>query len=167
MQTEFNLGARSVWSHVPIEHPPAQQLADRHYSRQTVGSKGFIPAGRRFLLWHDGPIGAAIWAVCLNLDPMGALRWRNTIFRNESGTLSSGLIIAAVAQTYELWTRRYRELPSVPLTTEIAIEEPSGRRSKRHQPGHCYLIAGWREIRRTAPPLHGRPMVAVLQAPAP
>lgn len=164
-QQAFDLGQRPIWSQVPIEYPPAVELADRHYSRQTIGSSGIVPPGRRILLWHETTIGAAVWSACLNKDPVGTLRWRNTIFRNESGTLSSTLIVAATEQTYDVWRRRYRELPGVPLTTEIAIELTRRRRSKRHEPGHCYRIAGWVEIRRSQPPFHGRPPVAVLEAP--
>lgn len=158
--------AEGLWRHVPIEYPPARELADRHYPRQTPGAKGFMAGGRRFLLWHQGPKGAAAWGVLLNLDPVGALRWRNVLFRNESGTQSSDLIIAATRETYALWRRRYRELPNLPLTTEVEIEATRRRRSKRHPPGWCYLCAGWTKV-RDIPAGHGRPAKVELAAPPP
>ncbi len=105
--------------------------------------------------------------------------------------MTSDLIVSAVAATYAEWRREYGALPvtwavkgfefwqhiavgvpmwitiePVPLTTEIAIIETSKRRSRRHEPGHCYRVAGWREVRRTERG-HGRPARCFLEAPPP
>jgi len=152
-----------LWSHIPIEDPRAAALADRHYSRQTVGAKGFVPAGERFALWHEDDGGCAVWAVCRNMDPVGTIQWRNTIFRNESAMLSSELIIDATRTTYELWMRRYHALPSEPLTTEIDVAATRARRSRTSPPGICYLKAGWTFVRELDPG-HGRPLRVILQA---
>jgi hypothetical protein len=155
--------ALPTWRQIPIEDSRAARFADGHYSRQTPGAKGFVAAGRRFALWHEGPRGPALWAVCLNLDPVGALRLRNTMFRNMSGTLSSELVVAATAATFELWERIYKELPSLPLESEIDIEATRRRRSKKSPPGKCYRDAGWVEVRRT-PREHGRSAKVILTA---
>lgn len=155
-----------LWSHVPIEDPRIAALADRHYSRQTIGARGAIAPGKRFAFHHVGPIGEAAWGVVYNKDPVGTYQWRNSLFRNESGTLSSTLIIAATALTYELWERRYRGLPTEPLRTEVAIEETRARRSKRNLPGHCYLMSGWRWV-EDRPREHGRAAKAIFEAPDP
>lgn len=150
------------WRHVPVQFRPARELADRHYSRQTIGADGILPGGWRFLLWHDA--GAA-WGVCRNRF-RGRWRWRNTLFRNESSTLSSDLIRAATEETYALWLRRYKLLPTERLTTEIDVEATRQRRSRHHRPGHCYLMAGW-EWLYDLEPGHGRPLRSVFAAPLP
>jgi hypothetical protein len=154
-----------IWSHIPIEDPRARVIYDRHYSRQTVGAEGIVAPGERFLMMHEGVNGAAIWAVVRNRF-RGQWYWRNSIFRNESRTLSSLLIEDATRITYELWARRYGQLPPEDLITEIDIEATRARRSKRSPPGRCYLEAGWLFVREIDPG-HGRPARVVLKAPAP
>jgi hypothetical protein len=161
---ELDLGeAPSLWRHVPVEYPPARELADRHYSRQTVGATGIMPPGKRFLFWHESAAGKAVWGVCRN-QFLGVWRFRNTIFRNESTILSSEMIIAATDLTYAVWTRRYKQPPRERLTTEIDIEATARRRSKQHPAGYCYLMAGW-EFLYELDPGHGRPARAVYGAP--
>jgi hypothetical protein len=126
--------APQLWSHIPVEDPRASALYDRHYSRQTIGADGVLAGGRRFLLWHEGPSGCALWGVVYNIF-REVWRWRNAIFRNESGTRSSDLIRAATDATYAMWLRRYKALPDVPLETEIDIDATAARRSKRNPPG--------------------------------
>lgn len=109
--------------------------------------------------------GAAIWSACHNVF-RGVWRWRNTIYRNETSMLSSDLVRAATIATYVDWFARYGALPREQLITEIDVEATARRRSKRHQPGHCYLVAGWTFLRE-APAEHGRPLRHVLGAPSP
>jgi hypothetical protein len=153
-----------MWDHIPIEDPRGRELADRHYSRQTVGAKGYVGPGQRFALLHQGARGRALWTVCRAMDPTGAMQWRNTIFRNESGTLSSELIVVATALTFELWARRYGAVPAEDLTTEIDIAATRRRRSKRAMPGRCYEAAGWLFVREVHPG-HGRSAKMIWKAP--
>jgi len=152
------------WSVEPIESPAARELADRHPSRQTPGARGFIPPGWRILLRCADRRGSAIWSACRNVFRR-VWRWRNTIFRNETSMLSSDLVRAATVATYAEWIARYRDLPVEPLTTEIDVDATAPRRSRRHEPGHCYLVAGWTFVREV-PPGHGRGLVHVLAAPS-
>jgi hypothetical protein len=133
----------------------ARELADRHYSRQTVGAQEFMANGRTLvMLTRDG---RAVWGAIENLDPVGTLRFRCSIFRNESpGLLSSDLVREATARTYLYWRRHYGRLPAVPLTTEV---DPAKTRRKR-DPGRCFLRAGWRRVGEV------RGLV-VLEAPSP
>lgn len=161
-------GATGLWHHVPIEHPPGRELADRHYSRETPGAVGYVPPGERFLLEHcgvnlGGAPALAIWAVCRNRF-RGQWRFRNSIFRNETTTLSSELIREAVVTSAEVWTRRYLRLPEEPLTTEIDIEATRARRGKKSMPGECYRRAGW-EFVEIQPRSHGRPSKAIWRCP--
>lgn len=156
----------SLWSRAPREDSLCAELADGHYSRQTPGADGFVAAGQVVVLYHRGPRGGATWAALHNRDPVGAWRWRNCIFANRSGTLSSTLIIDATLTTYAEWRATYGDLPSVPLRTEIGIAETAARRSKHSPPGKCYYEAGWTFV-RDIPAGHGRSAKVELQAPAP
>lgn len=174
MTLAFAFLEQRLWSHIPIEDPRAKELHRRHYSCKIPESDddGLVAPGRRFLLLHEGPGGRlAIWAVVLNRWKapgwdVGEWRWRNSIFRNESITRSSELIKAATADTYEMWLRRYKELPTVPLTSEIDIEATREHRSPWHEPGWCYKKAGWTWVKDT-PREHGRSSKAIWKAPAP
>lgn len=128
------------WRQVTRCDPRARALADRHYSRQTVGAQEFCPPGRTLVLL--GRDGAAVWAACENLDPAGARRWRVTLFRRESpAPLASDLIREATRLTIERWSRRWPG-HGLSLTTEI---DPRRTRSKR-DPGRCFRRAGWVDL---------------------
>lgn len=154
----------SLWHLAPREDSLVAELADGHYSRQTPGADGYLAPGKCVVLYHRGPTGRAAWGVVYNVF-LEVWRWRNAIFRNhKSGTLSSLLVETATATTYAEWRRIYGALPDEPLTTEIDIAATAARRSKRHEPGHCYLVAGWRKV-RDIPAGHGRPAKVELEAP--
>lgn len=111
-------------------------LADRHYSRQTVGSEKFAPPGEGiFLVARDG--GAA-WVAVRNRFA-GVTRFRNTLFRNEGAGLSSALLVEAVDILRVWWPAHYGYAPGEPLQTEV---DPAKTRRKR-DPGRCYRRAGW------------------------
>jgi len=155
-----DLAPPRMWVHIPVEDPRAAAFYDDHYSRQTVGAKGLMGPGRRFLLWHEVAGGNALWGINYALDPVGAYQFRNVIFRNVSPTRSSELIRAATVETFALWERRYKRLPDEPLITEIGIAETAARRSRRSIPGACYAHAGW-EMLRLVPKAHGRSAKAI------
>lgn len=127
------------WIVLANEGPRGGELADRHYSRQTVAARGFMPPGKRFALWQPG----VLWCVVWNLDPLGTPRWRNTLFRNETAARSSILIESALAATLVEWRRRYLALPVERLTTEVDVDKTAARRSRSARPGRCYEAAGW------------------------
>lgn len=151
-----------MWSHIPVEDPRASKLYDDHYSRQTIGARGVLGPGWRFLLWHEGKRGTAMWGVVYGRFRK-KWRWRNSIFRNDSDTRSSDLIVAATIETGDLWLRRYRVLPTVPLTTEIDIDATASRRGRTRPPGYCYACAGWVLVRFTYAE-HGRTAKAIYQS---
>lgn len=141
------------WHLVRRCDPTARALADRHYSRQTVGAREFMASGKTLVLrTHDG---GAVWGAIENLDPVGTLRWRVSIFRRESGPRASDLVREATDTTYRYWIAHYGGLPPVPLQTEV---DPSKTRAKR-DPGRCFLRAGWTAIET-------RRGLVILQAPA-
>ena len=134
--TQLRFGDGEPWIEVPRVHEGARRLADRHYSRQTIGARDFMPPGQTFVLVTAD--AGAVWGVCLNLDPVGSLRWRVTIFRRESGLQASELVRSATDRTLARWRER-GALPRVPLSTEI---DPRRVRRKR-DPGRCFRRAGW------------------------
>jgi hypothetical protein len=66
--------------------------------------------------------------------------WINSLFRNESVTLSSSLIRQAVAVTRALW-------PAVPPLGMVTFVDPRCVRSRN--PGYCYRCAGFRRVGST------------------
>lgn len=111
----------------------AQALADRHYSRRTPGASCFTPAGKALVLVTA--CGRATWATSWTQFPDDGLdAWRCTLFRNEGAGLSSGLILAAMALTAELWG----EAPPDGWVTWIQTNKV-----RSTNPGYCFLKAGW------------------------
>jgi hypothetical protein len=132
-------GADGAWHVVSRCDPRARILADRHYSRQTVGAPQFMANGRPpVMLTSDG---AAVWGAIENLDPAGQRRWRCALFRNEAPErhLSSELVREATRRTRLYWRQRYGCVPPVPLQTEVH----PGRTRRKRDPGRCFRRAGW------------------------
>lgn len=135
------------WKHVHHANIDARRLADRHYSRQTVGAREFTPPGNKIVLL--GKDNAAVWAIQRPAASSGIMRadgfkcWNNVIFRNESQLLSSDLILEAIAMCIGLWP----DLPEDGLHTFIDPRhiKPIMRRSCAVY-GYCYIKAGFTEV---------------------
>src|SRR5690242_15352750 len=112
-----------------------RQLADRHYSRRTVGAKQFAYSGRKLVL-RDAD-GLVLW-VWMFPDPAmrmdGQVGYNNAIFRNESSRLSSDIILEAEIHAFDRWGPNR-------LYTYV---DPSKIASIN--PGYCFKVAGWRHI---------------------
>lgn len=131
------------WSTDPV----GRALADRHYNRQKIGSTRFIPPGRCIVLVHQD--GGAVWGVSYPFAQYvrhaWAGAWINSIFRNESGDLSSALITSAIAATLCMAREKDWDVPDLGLITFV---DDSKTRHKR-DPGRCYRKAGFREVGAT------------------
>ena len=109
-----------------------RQLADRHYSRRTVGARQFAYSGRKLVL-RDAA-GDVLW-VWMFPDPSmrmdGQTGYNCAIFRNESSRRSSDIILEAEQFAIARWGpgRMYTYI------------DPAKVRSTN--PGYCYLKAGW------------------------
>lgn len=126
-------------------------LADRHYSRQSPGASMFCRPGYNMVLKTCGPVGIAAWVWFRpkwesgikgteRKDGLHAIEC--TLFRNESGILSSMLVLEA-CQALLTWEHALDvEWPDGAITG-INVEATAGGRSKYHSPGRCYLAAGW------------------------
>jgi len=112
-----------------------RQLADRHYSRRTVGARQFAYSGRKLVLRDVAGLVLFVW---MNPDP--AMRmdhqagYNCSIFRNESERRSSDIILEAEQWAFEKWgpDRLYTYV------------DP--RKIASPNPGYCFKVAGWKHI---------------------
>lgn len=133
------------WQRVTKFDPRSASLADRHYSRRTIGSPQFMPPGQTIILL--GVDNAAVFG-WWRPHPSSGIRamngldgWTCTIFRNEGSYRSSDLVLLA----------------------ELALKEalvdcgPSGlityvwdKKVASINPGYCFKQAGWARTGRSA-----------------
>jgi len=134
-----------VWKQTKRADKAAAKIADRHYSRQTVGSDQFTPPGRVLVLVTHGydALWATNWPYPQYVNRIYPDAWVNTIFRNESDALSSELIIEAIAATR--WY--FGDPPSDGMITLIDTKKvkPIKRRGVNHW-GYTYEKAGFKHI---------------------
>lgn len=100
-QIMLDLPQYGPWLVVPKGDDSCRRLADRHYSRQTVGAPQFTRPGHNLVL--RTALGDAVWVTWSGVRDDGLRAWECTIFRNESARLSSDMIRAAVAATQAEW----------------------------------------------------------------
>ena len=109
-------------------------LADRHYSRRTIGARQFAYSGRKLVL-RDAPGDVVfVWLWCrdeLRMD--GQTGYNCSIFRNESKRRSSDIILEAEQEAFLKWgpNRMYTYVDS--------------RKIKSTNPGYCFKCAGWKK----------------------
>jgi hypothetical protein len=129
-----------IWRISYRADPKAADIADRHYSRQSIGSPQFVPPGRCFVL--VATIGKAYWVTSWPFAEYVKHAWPGawicSAFRNEEGSagLSSDLIRQAIAATRWQWP----EIPDIGMITFINIKKIRHKRD----PGRCFLRAGFR-----------------------
>ena len=123
--------------------PECASLADRHYSRRTVGARQFAYSGRKLVLRNAE--GSVLW-VWMYPDPTmrmdGQEGYNNAIFRNESDRRSSDIIPEAEQWAVRKWgpNRAYTYI------------DPKKVRSVN--PGYCFKMQGWRFVRLSASGKH-------------
>ena len=110
-------------------------LADRHYSRQSVGHPMFTRPGRNLVLRTFD--GLAVWVTWYGIRDDGLDAYECTIFRNESRHLSSDLIKWAVHATEAEWGN----FPKDGIVTYVAADKV-----RSTNPGYCFKQAGWKRI---------------------
>ena len=122
-------------------HPHAAALADRHYSRQTIGSPQFVPPGRCLVLYQPNAYWVTSWPFAEYTKHAWAGAWVCSAFRNEGAGLSSELIREAVAHTLHRW-------PNPPDLGMITFVDRGKTRPKK-DPGYCFKVAGFRRVGKT------------------
>ena len=124
--------------------PRARVIADRHYNRQKIGARQFVPPGRCVVLLIPG---AALWITSWPFAEYAGHAWAGawmcSAFRNESPERfrSSELILEAVAAT----RAAFGEPP--PLGMVTFVDERAVRRKR--DAGRCYRKAGFKVCGRT------------------
>jgi hypothetical protein len=117
--------------------PMVIPLADRHYSRKTVGAPKFVAPGRAIVLTtplHDAA-WVTTWPLAKYTKHAWAGAWINSFFRNEGQILSSSLIREAVSLTRGKWM----VAPELGMITFIDTRYVRRKRD----PGRCYRRAGF------------------------
>ena len=131
------------WERRPRADPICRDIADRHYSRKTVGASCFTPPGRVLILLSLDR--KALWATSYPLAEYVRHAWAGawicSIFRNEGSFLSSELIREAIAVTRWQW-------PDVPAMGMITFVD-AGKVKRKRDPGRCFLRAGFNRVGHT------------------
>ena len=113
--------------------PEMAALADRHYSRRTVGARQFLPNGRKLVIRNSAGtvLFGWLWAYeGLRMD--GQTGYCCAIFRNESARRSSEIILECEVVAFREWGPNR-------LFTYV---DP--KRVRSANPGYCFKVAGWR-----------------------
>lgn len=114
--------------------PEMRMLADRHYSRRTVGARQFTYSGRKLVLRDTRGDVLFIW-----MWPQDDMRMDNqtgyncAIFRNEGKRRSSEIILEAEQHAVTKWgpNRFYTYV--------------NGGKIRSSNPGYCFQKAGWKK----------------------
>lgn len=112
--------------------PEMARLADRHYSRRTVGARQFLYSGRKIVIRDAAGEMVFGWVYpdpAMRMD--GQTGYNCAIFRNESARQSSDIILECEAIAVARWGpgRMYTYV------------NPAKIRSRN--PGYCFKAAGW------------------------
>lgn len=113
-------------------------LADRHYSRQTIGHPMFARPGKNLVL--KTPLADAVWVSWKGIRDDGLDAWECTIFRNESKHRSSEMIRLAIQATIARWGLP----PKDGIITYVDADKVNSA-----NPGYCFKMAGFKLIGRS------------------
>ena len=130
------------WQLTDRANRAAARIADRHYTRQSIGARQFVPPGRCIvLIVPDAPVlWVSSWPYAEYVHHAWAGAWMCSLFRNEAPDcyLSSELITQAVAATRAIWG-------NPPELGFVTFVDALKTRQKR-DPGRCYRRAGWQHV---------------------
>jgi hypothetical protein len=139
-----------IWTASYRADPKARALADRHYNRQKIGAKNFVPPGRCCVFYAETETGRAFWVTSFPyaeyVRHAWAGAWVCSAFRNEGAGVASELIRQAVAAT----RAHFGEPPPLGMITFIN-EEKVRPTMTRGRPtwGRVYELAGFAPVGRT------------------
>ncbi len=127
------------WKLTNRADPTAARIADHHYTRQSIGSRQFVPPGRCVvLIVPSAPIlWVSSWPKHAYVQHAWAGAWICSLFRNEERDryLSSELIMQAVAATRAIWGTP----PELGFVTFV----DAGVVKPKRDPCRCFRRAGW------------------------
>lgn len=143
------------WQEVHKGDQRARVLADKHYTRQSVGHPMFTRPGFNQVLYYEQRNGrAAVWvwwrpkweSGLIGTERKDKLRAIEcTLFRNETRVRSLTLIREAVTLGL-LWEHARDVAWPDGFITGVSSVKTSGGRSEKSKAGHCYREAGWVEF---------------------
>ena len=107
-------------------------LADRHYSRTSVGNPQFVGPGRVIVLRDAAGLVVFAWRWQLKDRPDGRIGYECAIFRNESKRLSSEIILEAA----EFAALEWGPGPAFTYVDPLRVASEN--------PGYCFKVAGWK-----------------------
>jgi hypothetical protein len=120
----------------------AAAIADRHYNRQSIGSRQFVPPGRCIVLITNDlkALWVTSWPFPQYVKHQYKDAWTCSLFRNEAPEiyLSSDLIREAVAVTRAIW----RHIPRQGFITFV----DHGKIKPKRDAGYCFLHAEWHRV---------------------
>ena len=129
-----------IWRLSHRADPFARKIADRHYNRQKPGTPQFAPTGSCVVFSAETDTGRAFWITSFPFAEWVKHEWAGawvcSAFRNEGAGKASKMIREAVAAT----RAHYGEPPALGMVTFV---NPDKVRDKAN-PGHCFIIAGFR-----------------------
>lgn len=135
----------SYWLRIGKRDRRAAALADRHYSRRTIGSDQFMPPGETLILFSEDERALFGWwrpHPASGITAMNGLDgWTCTIFRNEGHRRSSELILEA-----ELMLLEHKGN----CGPDGFITYVWDKRVRSANPGYCFKLAGWVRTGRSA-----------------
>lgn len=123
-------------------------LADRHYSRRTVGARQFLYSGRKLVLRNAEGTVLFAWIYpdpAMRMD--GQTGFNCAIFRNESTRKASDIILEAEQAAVAKWGphRMYTYIDPAKTAT-IKRRGKKDHDPSSRQVGFCYLMAGWKPL---------------------
>ena len=121
--------------------PEMAMLADRHYSRRTVGARQFLYSGRKLVIRNAEGTMLFGWVYpdpAMRMD--GQTGYNCAIFRNESPLKSSDIILEAERLAFAKWgpNRLYTYVDP----DETRVIKFRGQRVV----GFCFRKAGWKPL---------------------
>lgn len=122
--------------------PECAALADRHYSRRTLGGRQFAYAGKKLILRNAEGSALLVW-----IHPRPEYRqdgrrgYYLQIFRNESKRRASEILLEAERIVFERWGPNHLFTFVDPRKTRAIF------RHGRRVVGFCFLKAGWKPMR--------------------
>ncbi len=144
--------SQNLWTVTTKADQRPRMLADRHYTRQSVGHPMWTRPGWNQILYLEQRNGRAAvfcwWRPKWESGIPGTERKDRlrciecAIFRNETRYRSSDLIEQAV-RMLDVWDHARDVAWPDGLITGVSSSATTARRHSDHLPGHCFRAAGW------------------------
>jgi hypothetical protein len=129
------------WSLSNRAAPEPRAIADRHYNRQKIGARQFVPPGRCVVLYQPNAFWVTSWPFPEYVKHAWAGAWICSAFRNEGAGLSSDLIRQAIAAT--------RAIFGTPPPMGMVTFVDAGKVRHKRDPGRCFIKAGFKPCGHT------------------